>query len=51
VTSYKPIDLAGDFGGVQQIIFILAGLVGSIFSAKEFRLDIPADNYLCKTKE
>ena len=46
VTSYKLLDLLGDFGGQLEVFSIVFGFFGTIISARMFSTDVLISNFI-----
>ena len=45
VTSYKFLELMGDFGGFMEVVLIVFTIVGNSFSSRSFLAFIVEENY------
>ena len=50
VTSYKIIDLLGEYGGFLEVVSIIFTFFGSKFSSRYFNTAVVTKNYLKKTE-
>ena len=50
VSSLKPIDVLGEFGGFLEVFILVFGAFGSYYSQEQLKIAIAKDNYKKKNK-